>query len=47
MKAVRRDKWKYVVDGSAQMLLDLDADIGERSNVFYSRTDIANQLRDP
>lgn len=46
MRAVRRDNWKYVVDGGTQMLFDLDADIGERSNRFYSRTDIANQLRD-
>ncbi len=46
MKAVRRDNWKYVLDGSTQMLFNLDADIGERSDQFYSRTDIANELRD-
>lgn len=46
MRAVRRDNWKYVVDGGTQMLFDLDADIGERSNQFFRRTDIANQLRD-
>ena len=46
MKAVRRGNWKYVIDRSTQMLFDLGADEGERSNQFYNRTDIANQLRD-
>ena len=46
MKAVRRDNWKYVVDGYTQMLFDLDADIGERGDQFHRRPDIANQLRD-
>ena len=46
LKAVRRDNWKYVIDGSTQMLFDLDADIGERDDQFHRQTDIANQLRD-
>jgi arylsulfatase A-like enzyme len=46
MKAVRRDNWKYVIDQDTQMLFDLDADVGERSDQFSRRTDIANQLRD-
>ena len=46
MKAVRRDNWKYVIDGSTQMLFDLGSDIGERDDQFRHQTDIANQLRD-
>jgi arylsulfatase A-like enzyme len=46
IKAVRRDNWKYVIDRGTQLLFDLDADIGERSDQFSRRPDIASQLRD-
>lgn len=45
MRAVRRDNWKFVTDADAQFLFDLDADIGERSNQFSRRQDVANELR--
>ncbi len=46
MKAVRRGNWKYVVDGSTQLLFDLGSDIGESHSVFAKHTDIASELRD-
>jgi len=46
MKAVRKRKWKYVIDGNTQMLFDLDADIGERRNVFGAHPDVARELRE-
>jgi arylsulfatase A-like enzyme len=45
MRAVRRDNWKFISDGDAQFLVDLDTDIGERHNQFASRPDIVNELR--
>jgi len=45
MRAVRRDQWKYVVDRGTQLLFDLDADIGERINLFSSRPDIVRELQ--
>jgi arylsulfatase A-like enzyme len=45
MRAVRRDNWKFVTDGDAQFLFDLDADVAERSNRFSTHPDIANELR--
>jgi arylsulfatase A-like enzyme len=45
MRAARRGNWKFVIDADAQFLFDLDADIGERSNQFFRRPDIANELR--
>jgi hypothetical protein len=46
MRAVRRDNWKLLVDGDAQFLFDLDADVGERSNQFFRHPAIANELRE-
>lgn len=45
MRAVRRGNWKFLTDADAQFLFDLDTDIGERSNQFYRRPDIARELR--
>lgn len=45
-KAVRRGRWKYVVDGGTQFLFDLDADIGERHNSFAEHPEIVRELRD-
>jgi arylsulfatase A-like enzyme len=46
MRAVRRDNWKLVMDTDAQFLFDLDTDVGERSNQFFRRPDVANELRE-
>ena len=45
MKAVRRNNWKYVIDGHSQLLFNLDADIGERKNVFHRYPKKVNDLR--
>ena len=45
MKAARRENWKYLVDQGSQFLFDLDADIGERTNLFAARPEIARELR--
>ena len=45
MKAVRRGKWKYLVDGGTQFLFDLDLDIGERNDVFAENRDVVRELR--
>ena len=44
MKAVRRDKWKYVIDGASQMLFDLNTDAGERNDLFHLQPRIVNEL---
>jgi len=46
MKAARRGKWKYVVDGTTQLLFDLDADIGERRDEFATHPEVARELRE-
>ena len=46
MKAVRQGSWKYVIDGNSQLLFNLDADIGERKNLFAQHPIIVNRLRD-
>jgi arylsulfatase A-like enzyme len=45
MRAVRRDNWKFLVDRDAHFLFDLDADIGERNNLFSSQPELAEELR--
>ena len=45
MKAARRENWKYLVDQGSQFLFDLDADIGERTNLFTARPEIVRELR--
>ncbi len=43
--AIRDGPWKYVEHGNTQFLFDLNADVGERNNLFYERTDVVNRLR--
>ena len=45
MRAVRRENWKYVVDSGTQLLFDLEADIGERTDLFAVRPGVARELR--
>jgi arylsulfatase A-like enzyme len=45
-KAVRIGAWKLVVDGETQLLFDLDADLGERHDVFREQPVTARRLRD-
>ena len=45
MWAVRHENWKYVVDRGTQLLFDLEADIGERNNLFAARPEVARELR--
>lgn len=45
MKAVLNDSWKYVVDGHSQLLFNLRADVGERTNVFFKYPNKVNELR--
>ena len=44
-RAVRRGRWKYLIDGDTQMLFDLDADIGERRDLFRQEPAVARELR--
>jgi arylsulfatase A-like enzyme len=44
-RAIRDGQWKYVEHGNTQFLFDLDADVSERNNLFYERTDVVNRLR--
>ena len=44
-RAVRRGRWKYLIDGDTQMLFDLDADIGERRDLFRQYPAVARELR--
>jgi len=44
-RAMRDGQWKYVEHGNTQFLFDLNADIGERNNLFYEHTDVVNRLR--
>lgn len=44
MKAIRKNNWKYVVDGHSQLLFNLDADISER-NKFHKNPKKVNELK--
>ncbi len=44
-QAVRSGRWKLVVDQARPLLFDLTADIGERTDVIASHTDIAARLQ--
>lgn len=46
MQATRQGAWKYIIDGHSQLLINLDADIGERKNLYYKHPRIAEQLRE-
>lgn len=48
--AVRKGRWKYIDDNTVnrtlpELLFDLEADPGERRNLFYRHQDIARSLR--
>jgi arylsulfatase A len=44
-RAVRRGNWKLMVDGPNTFLFDLSKDVGERTDLAFTRSDIARQLR--
>ncbi len=44
-KAVRHGKWKYLKDGMIELLVDLEADEGERKNLAYRHPEIVARLR--
>lgn len=44
-RAIRRGKWKYILDGSIDMLYDLEADPGERNDLFMHHEEVAIRLR--
>jgi hypothetical protein len=45
MRSVRNGDWKLVVDGNHIFVFNLRQDVGERNDLTYRRTDIANRLR--
>ncbi|MBE7498296.1 MAG: sulfatase-like hydrolase/transferase [Verrucomicrobiaceae bacterium] len=45
-KAIRHGKWKYINDGNTMdLLFDLEADIGERTNLGYQHPEILGDLK--
>ncbi len=44
-KAVRRGKWKYVLDREVELLFDLEKDIGERHNLAFTHPEVVKELR--
>ncbi|MFO0442393.1 MAG: sulfatase, partial [bacterium] len=45
-KAIRHGKWKYINDGNKMdLLFDLEADIGERTNLGYQHPEILEDLK--
>jgi arylsulfatase A-like enzyme len=45
-RAVRQNRFKYVEHGNTQFLFDLDADSGERNNLFARYPEVVNRLRE-
>jgi arylsulfatase A-like enzyme len=44
--AIRHGKWKYVRDADTNdLLFDLDADIGERRNLYYEHPEVVRDLK--
>jgi len=44
--AIRQGKWKYLNDGNTMdLLFDLEADIGERTNLGYQHPELVKQLK--
>ena len=43
-RAVRRERWKYLLDDTTEMLFDLETDIGERDNLAYQRPSKLEEL---
>ena len=45
-KAIRHGKWKYINDGNTMdLLFDLEADIGERTNLGYQQPEVLEDLK--
>ena len=45
-KAIRHGKWKYINDGNTMdLLFDLEADIGERTNLGYQHPEVLEDLK--
>lgn len=44
-QAVRSGDWKLLMDGGSAMLFNLRADVGERNNLIWQRSDVARRLR--
>jgi arylsulfatase A-like enzyme len=44
-RAVRRGKWKYVLDRGVDLLFDLEADPGERKTLAYKHPETVDELR--
>jgi len=44
-RAVRRGNWKLLVDGPNTFVFDLSKDVGERTDLAASRSDVARTLR--
>ncbi len=44
-KAVRRGKWKYLLDREVELLFDLEKDVGERHNLAYRHPEVVRELR--
>ena len=42
--AIREGKWKYIQGGDRRYLFDLDADIGEATNIIDKHPEIANRM---
>ena len=46
MKAVREGNWKYVIDNHSEILINLEADISERKNLFYQHPKKVKELKE-
>jgi arylsulfatase A-like enzyme len=44
-KAMRRGKWKYIIDREVELLFDLDADPGERRTLAFQHPEKVKELR--
>lgn len=44
-KAARKGRWKYVRDGSIDLLFDMERDPGEREDVSYQHPEIVRELK--
>ena len=45
MKAIRHGGWKYVQDDVVELLFDLQADPGERTDLYYRHPEKVHDLR--
>ena len=44
-RAVRRGRFKYLLDDTTEFLFDLETDIGERTNLAYRHPDVVKELQ--